>query len=143
MKEILSRLSENKAMTDPEASDLRLRGRTYAIPFEEVWQASISLCSGGLRRWTMAGVDDQSGVIEAETRSAILGVEDDVRVQIVLDYNAQTRVDMQAVSRADRGDLGRTRRAIGRFFKHLDRRLSADPNQILDTMRLGVGQEES
>jgi hypothetical protein len=143
LKGILSRIFENEARTDPEASDPRLRGRTYAIPFEDVWQASISLCGGGLRRWTLTGADDQSGVIEAATRSVILGIEDDVRVQIVLDYNAQTRVDMQAVSRVDRGDLGRTRRAIGRFFRRLDRRLKADPNQILATKRLGVGQEES
>lgn len=136
-------LLENRASTDPRARDPRLRGRTYSIPFEDVWQTSINLCGGGLKRWSIVSTDDQNGVIEAVTRSAIFGSEDDVRIEIGLDYNAQTRVDMWAVSRKERGDLGRTRRTVGRFFKHLDQRLGAHPGRILDASQPPTPREGS
>lgn len=135
MKGILRGLTENQAATDPNAVDPRLRGRTYAIPFQDVWQAAITLCGGGLRGWSIGGADDRSGVIDVVTRTGIFGHEGDVRVEIGLDENAQTRVDVRAVSRAERGDLGRTRRAIDRFLRNLDRRLDARPDQILDPTR--------
>ena len=56
----------------------------------------------------------------------------DVRIEIGLDENAQTRVDVTSQSRTERGDLGRSRRAIGRFLHRLDEDLDATPGQILD-----------
>jgi len=135
LKGIRRGLTEKQAATDPNATDPRLRGRTYAIPFENVWQASISLSGGGMRGWSIASADDQSGVIVAVVRSAIFGLEDDVRIEVGLDEDAQTRVDLQAVSRGERGDLGRTRRVVDRFIRRLDRRLDATPGQILDPTR--------
>jgi hypothetical protein len=41
------------AATAPDSTDRRLRGRTYAVPFEHVWQAARSLAGGGLRGWTL------------------------------------------------------------------------------------------
>ncbi len=132
MRRILKGLTENQAATDPEAVDLRLVGRTYAIPFEDVWQAALSLCAGGLRGWTVLASDDQRGVIEAVSRLPILGLEEDVRVEIQLDENAQTRVDLWSASHKNRANLRRHRRVIGKFLRGLDRRLSANPGQILD-----------
>ena len=76
--------------------------------------------------------DDQSGVIEAVSKTLVFGFVDDVRVEIGLDENGQTRVDLWSASQIGRGDLGRNRRTIGRFLRRLDRSLDAQPGQILD-----------
>jgi hypothetical protein len=110
-------------------------GRTYAIPFEHVWNAAVGLAKEGLRGWSVASADDLSGLIIASTSSRVLGIRDDVRVRIRLDENGQTRVDLSSMSRTERPSLGRHRRAIGRFLDRLDRRLDARPGQILDATR--------
>lgn len=132
MNGILRGLTENRAGTDPAASDPRLRGRTYAIPFDTVWQAAWRLADGGIRGWSMLSSDDQLGVIEAVAKAPILRKEQDVRVEVRLDENAQTRVDVWSSSRVVRGDLGSNRRTIGRFVRLLDRSLHVQPGQILD-----------
>jgi len=132
LKGILRGLTENRAGTDPAAADRRLRGRTYAIPFDTVWQAAWRLAGGEIRGWSMLSSDDQLGVIEAVSRTLILRKEQDVRIEIRLDENAQTRVDAWSSSRIVRGDLGRNRRTIGKFMKRLDRVLDVQPGQILD-----------
>lgn len=132
MKGILRGLTENRAGTDPAATDRRLRGRTYAIPFDTVWQAAWRLAGGEIHGWSMLSSDDQLGVIEAVSRTLILRKEQDVRIEIRLDENAQTRVDAWSSSRIVRGDLGRNRRTIGKFMKRLDRVLDVQPGQILD-----------
>ena len=53
------------AETSPDERDPRLRGRTYAIPFDRVWEAARALASGGLRRWQIIESDDYEGVIRA------------------------------------------------------------------------------
>jgi hypothetical protein len=129
---ILRGLKENQVSTDPASEDDRLVGRTYTIPFEEVWQASVALCGGELKGWSILSADDRRGVIEAVAKAALTGVEDDVRVEVQLDQNAQTRVDVWSASQKNRGTFGRNRRVIGRFLRGLDDRLEADPGQILD-----------
>lgn len=143
MNGILRGLRENQAKSDAQAVDPRLRGRTYAIPFEDVWQASIGLCGGGLWGWAISDSDDQAGVIEGLVQTALPWPDVDIRVLISLDHNAQTRVDLWAVARTERGDLGRTRRLIGRFLKRLDRRLKATPAQILDPALLPVFEDQT
>ena len=135
MKRILKGLIENQAETDATSADNHLQGRTYAIPFDKVWQAAIQVARGGLRGWSLVSADDQEGVIETSTRTSILGLQGRARVEIRLDENAQTRVDVASASHAQLGDLGRNRRAIGRFFRILDQHLEAEPRQILDTTR--------
>lgn len=132
MKQILKGLTENQAATDPRSEDVRLVGRTYAIPFDDVWRASVDLCSGGLRGWSILSSDDQRGIIEAVSKAPVIGLEDDVRVEIQLDHNAQTRVDLWSASQRNRANLGRNRRVIGKFLRRLDRSLGAKPGQILD-----------
>lgn len=134
MKELLRGLRENRASTDPKSEDERLLGRTYAIPFDRVWQAATRLAGGGLKGWSLWVADDREGVIEASTQF-LIGPAGDVRVTIGLDDNAQTRVDLVSVSRTQRGDMGRSRRSIGRFLQGLDEKLGAGPAQILDPTR--------
>ena len=132
MKEILKGLTEHQAETDPRALDTRLRGRTYAIPFEDVWQASLGLASGGLRGWSLVAADDQQGRLEVVWHRPLTRAEADIRIDIGLDRNAQTRVDVVVRSRQKFGDLGRSRRMVGLFLRRLDRQLGAEARQILD-----------
>ena len=141
MKELLRGLSEHRAETDPTSTDHRLSGRTYAIPFENVWHAATSLAAGGLRGWSLWVADDQEGVIEASVSPMLFLAAEDVRIEIGLDENAQTRVDLTSASRTTRGDLGRNRRTIGGFIRRLDGLLDAGPTQILDATKKPTWQE--
>jgi Zn-dependent M28 family amino/carboxypeptidase len=119
-------LTRNRAATGYDHWDPRLRGRTYHIPFEQVWQASLALArggKGGLRRWTLMQADDYEGVIDAEAKTFLLRYVDDVRINVYLDEDAQTRVDLASQSRKGRADFGTNARRIARFLRALDRRL--------------------
>lgn len=109
--------------TTPHASDPNLRGRTYAIPFEDVWQAAMKLTGGGLFRWTRHEADDQEGVILASTKS-LAGAFHDVMVRITLDENGQTRVDASVQARSPLTNFGRSKRRLRRFFRALDRTIA-------------------
>lgn len=128
-------LTEKRADTNPAHTDPRLRGRTYAIPFDRVWNACMELAGGGLPRWWIARADDQRGVIDARQKTFVFRFIDDVRIYVSLDNNGQTRVDMASRSRKGRADLGTNARRIHRFFRALDRHLEATPRQILDPTR--------
>jgi hypothetical protein len=132
LSEILRGLTEHRAETSPTSEDERLVGRTYAIPFEDVWQAAKRLAAGELKGWTLWVADDQEGIMEASLRPFLFLKAADVRITVGLDENAQTRVDLSATSRTERGDFGRCRRAIGRFVDRLDALLDPKPGQILD-----------
>lgn len=135
MKGILRGLTETQVATDPASTDRRLKGRTYAIPFEAVWRAATRLVEGDLRGWTLQTADDQEGLIVGSAKPLLFGGPSEVRIEIGLDENAQTRVDAWSGSPGKRGDLGRNRRILGRFFRSLDRALAATPGQILDATR--------
>lgn len=135
MKAVLRGLTENEASTDPQSVDLRLRGRTYAIPFEVVWQASLKLTDRGMLGWTLGRANDQTGIIMALARTPLTGSETDIRIRVGLDANAQTRVDLVSSSRTERGDFGRSKRHIARFLRKLDKELDAK-GKIFDPIEL-------
>jgi len=112
----------NIAETAPEDADPRLRGRTYAVPFERVWQAALAI-GGAWRGWNIVEADDYEGIIRAEATTRIFRFVDDVLIRIYLDQDAQTRVDMRSASRKGVGDFGTNARRIGRFMRKLDREL--------------------
>lgn len=124
-----------RAHTDPLSPDPRLRGRTYAIPFERVWSTALAAIHGGLPRWRVLSHDDQKGIILAEARTAVLRRDVDIHVRIGLDENGQTRVDVRTALRGAHGDMGSTRRLIGAFLAELDKRMGVAPWQILDPTR--------
>jgi hypothetical protein len=111
------------ARTAPDSPDPRLRGRTYAIPFEQVWRAAMRLAAGGIGRCCVLEHDDQDGYLRVASPSRWLRRPGEVRIHIALDRNAQTRVDVQAGSRSGRADLGGNARRIQRFLSALDREL--------------------
>jgi uncharacterized protein (DUF1499 family) len=132
VREILGRaLTESRAETDSTATDPRLWGRTYAIPFDRVWSSVLEIANSN-RGWTVVHSDDLAGVLRCEAESLFFRRVSDVFVRVSLDENAQTRVDVISRSREKKGDLGASVRRIGRFIKQLDRRLKATPGQILD-----------
>lgn len=124
-------LRKNRASTHPHHEDPDLRGRTYAIPFDDVWEATVYLAGGGLSRWLVLRADDGPGIVQAEVRPLLWGENADVLIRVKLDRNAQTRVDATSSSRGTRGDLGASKRRVLRFFQALDQRLSATHKQIL------------
>jgi hypothetical protein len=114
-------LHHNGAETMAEAPEPWLRGRTYAIPFDRVWQAALELAQGGLPRWSLIDADDYEGVIRVEISEAFLRPATRVTIRIGLGIDAQTRVDATAHAPDRRGDLGMSTRAVALFFSALDR----------------------
>jgi hypothetical protein len=125
----------SEARSDPGSPDPGLRGRTYAIPFDRVWTAATAIASGGLRGWRLLRSDDVAGTLEAEVVTSIPHRVSEVRVQVGLDQNGQTRVDLQLLEQESSFSLGGNRRRLRRFLADLDRRLGASPGQILDAAR--------
>ena len=108
------------AETAQAHEDPRLRGRTYAIPFEDVWNAAMALATVGLRRWRVVASDDEEGVIRAEATTFWRKRIDDVVIRVTLDENAQTRVDASSATR-EGSAWGRNERRLRRFFEALDK----------------------
>jgi hypothetical protein len=129
-------LTRNVAFTTPSAEDPRMRGRTYAIPFEDVWQASLHLMDGGLRGWEVHEADDREGIIRGVGGSLIDRFNSAVTIRITLDFNAQTRVDALSASRTGRYDLGSNARKLRKFFRRLDRALEQAKGQEIETLRV-------
>lgn len=118
--------------TDAGAGDPRIRGRTYAIPFETVWRAAVALAEGGLPGWSILGADANSGVIDAEATSRLLRRRSAVRILVSLDENAQTRVDLEVRALTGRfPHLGRNARFVGAYLLGLDQAAGANPRSIL------------
>ena len=136
MKGLWRAFTQNTAETHAHHPDPRLRGRTYAIPFESVWTAAVTIANGKIRGWRLVEADDERGVIMAESLTLVFRWVDDVRIHVVLDENAQTRVDLRSASRVGHMDLGRNPRTIRRFLKRLDAQLGATASQILDPTRV-------
>src|SRR6185503_7158193 len=132
---ILKGLTQNRAETHPRAEDRRLRGRTYAIPFDRVWNAALALCGGGLRGWSVMSADDREGIIRAQALTRLFRRPHDVRITIGLDENGQTRVDVASILMRSKRDLGANARRIERFITALDAKLGATAAQILDPTR--------
>lgn len=135
MSGILKGLVGRSAETHPHSRDPRLRGRTYAIPFDRVWSAAEAAASGECPRWTLISANDEAGVIVAEVRTLVSRRIGDARVEIGLDGHAQTRLDIHVVMRGRRGDLRGAARVVGAFVKRLDASLQVRPDQILDATR--------
>lgn len=124
-------LTRSSVETGPDAGDPDLVGRTYAIPFGQVWDAVVRLTAGGLKGWRMLRWDDDAGIVEAEVHGPLLPLVADIAVTVVLDQNAQTRVDLTAKGRGNWGDLGANHRRTRKFFRALDSQLNAGSDQIL------------
>jgi uncharacterized protein (DUF1499 family) len=122
---LIRALTRNRAWTEPEAPDPRLRGREYPVPFTTVWNA-VQETVRAQRRWTVTQADARRGEIQAEARTALWRFVDDVWIRVSLDDLGLTRVDVSSASRVGTGDLGVNARRIARFLHALDRRLQPD-----------------
>lgn len=126
-------MTRNGALTSRRSTDAALRGRTYTIPFDRVWNAALLLAGGELKGWRVLHHDDESGHISALAPKRLLSKPADVLVTVRLDEDGQTRVDVESTSRNAKRDWGSNRRRIRRFIGALDRKLGATASQILDT----------
>jgi hypothetical protein len=124
------------ALTAPDSPDDRLRGRTYAVPFEEVWQTATELMDGGLPRWELRESDDREGILRGVAGSLLDRFASAVTVRVTLDADAQTRVDGLAASRTARRDLGSNPRKLHRFFTALDREIEGRRGTPIASLRL-------
>jgi len=125
---IMTGLTENEAETDPGHEDPALRGRTYGIPFDTVWRAALRVAEGR-RGWEVTRRDDLEGRVEIEATTLVFNFVDDMEVEIVLDENAQTRVDARSSSRKGKADLGTNARRLRKFFRDLDREVARAPTR--------------
>ena len=119
---LLQALTRNRAFTQPESDDPRLRGRSYAVPFARVWNAAL-IVAQRTRGWTIVTSDPRAGEIVAEARTPVWNFTDDVWVRLSLDEDGLTRVDLASASRKGSADLGTNARRIARFLHALDRHL--------------------
>lgn len=126
--------TDRRVGTDLRSDDPRLRGRTYAIPFDRVWNSILALAGEEVGRWRVLRVDDEKGIIEAEAVLPILGVVGAIRFDVRLDPEGQTRVDMSCTPPGRRGSVRGAAGRIGRFFNALDRRLEVSRDQILHSV---------
>lgn len=131
-------LTRNAAFTSRGSPDPRLRGRTYAIAFDEVWQASVTLVDGGLTRWKLLATDDAEGAIRAAARGRFERFTSVITLRITLDLDGQTRVDALASCRAGRGDLGVNARRLHQFFTALDRQLEEGRDAGIAALRVDI-----
>ena len=124
-------LSQGGAATHPDHPDERLRGRSYAIPFERVWTGALLVAEEEVEGWSVQRWDDRAGTIFVEAHVQFLRRTDDVKIHVSLDPNGQTRVDVESEARQGKIDLGRNARRIGEFLTLLDRTTEAQADQIL------------
>lgn len=124
LKTTLRGLFSNGARTAESPTHDWLTGRVYAIPFELVWQTSLGLAGGGLRRWHLTHADDQDGVIRAERGPAFLRPTLAIEIEIGLTEDAQTSVDAEARAPDRRVDRGASARALALFLHSLDNALA-------------------
>ncbi len=120
-------LTRNRAFTDPEADDPRLRTRVYGVPFARVWTAALGT-AGALRGWKVTASNPRSGEIAAEAATRTLSFVDDIWIRVSLDEDGQTRVDVASQSRVGRADLGTNARRIARFLHAMEGRMHAGDN---------------
>lgn len=114
-------MGRTSAVTAPNAEDPQLRGRTYAIPFEDVWQGALRVVRERLRGWTLDTADDQEGHIIAHVQGWFKKLNGIISITITLDEDAQTRVDAQAVTPDTTRDWGLNARRLRAFTRALDR----------------------
>jgi hypothetical protein len=120
-------LRGNRAFTDPEAEDPRLRTRDYAVPFARVYHAALET-AGAQRGWAVLAADPRAGEITAEAVTRVWRRVGDVWIRVSLDEEGQTRVDLTSQSRNGSADLGANARRIARFLHALERRISGARN---------------
>jgi hypothetical protein len=128
---LASALNKYRAETNPWSEDPRLIGRTYAIPYEEVWRTCMKFVAER-GRWRLLEEDDLAGFIRIRCITLVFRREDNLEIRVGLDENALTRVDVRAGSKRSRMDLGLNVRRVGWFFKKLDELLGAENGKILD-----------
>jgi uncharacterized protein (DUF1499 family) len=99
-----------------------MRGARLEHAFAEVWRAAV-LLARSQPRWHVVETDPAAGRIVAESTSRMWKFVDDVVIDLSLDENGFTRVDVSSHSRKGRFDFGVNGRRIRSFLRKLERAL--------------------
>lgn len=97
-------------------------GRTYTVPFAEVWDAATADIRSR-RGWEIVHADEERGLLTVVCRSRLRRSSDDLSVWVRLDEYGLTRVDARAGSREGRLTPGANRRRVLDLLDSLDRAL--------------------
>lgn len=108
-------LIDTRAADGPE-------GRTYTVPFAEVWDAATADIRGR-RGWEIVHADEERGLLTVVCRSRLRRSSDDLSVWVRLDEYGLTRVDARAGSREGRLSPGANRRRVVELLGALDEAL--------------------
>jgi len=112
----------NEARTRPDHPNPRLRSRTYGFPFPDIWGA-VGTAASTRPRWSITGADPRAGTLRVEVRTPRMKHTHDVRIDLTLDENGLTQVDVESRSRKGFADFGANARRIERFLEALDAQL--------------------
>lgn len=94
-------------------------GRTYAVPFAEVWDA-VAAEIDSRRGWEIVYSDEERGLFTVICRSRLRRSADDLSIWVRLDDFGLTRVDARAGSREGRLTPGANRRRVLDLLRALD-----------------------
>jgi hypothetical protein len=102
-----------------------LKGRSYGIPFDRVWNTALALVREGVAGSRLLHADDIRGILEAEGGAWLGGAPDEVWIRISLDENVQTRVDVDLIATSGLWIAPiRHRWRLARLLAQLDARLN-------------------
>jgi hypothetical protein len=112
-----------------------LRGRTYSIPFEDVWQGALRIIREKSKGWILDSADDQEGIITADIKGIHKKLNGRFEIRVALDGNGQTRVDARSNTPQAFSDFGVNRRRVDTFFRALDRESQREWQRRIATSR--------
>ncbi len=111
--------------TGESAAYPELRSRVYYADVNRVLNAAEqAICR--LPGWTFVSRDTENDALEAEARSLLGALTDDITVYVMPLGHGQTRVTLRARARLGAGDLGRSAARIRQLQQAMDDRLNAD-----------------
>jgi len=135
--DVLARLRPRDRVDYPGAAAAALQRAAYPdiapldldVPVRVAYDAALALITK--RKWTIGdarapGPGRREGVIEAVTRTPIMGFRDDVVIRFV-PLGQGTRIDMRSASRVGTHDLGANASRIRSMFEDIDDFVSAAP----------------
>ena len=94
-------------------------GRTYAIPFADVWDA-VAARVAAQRGWELVHADEERGLFTIVCRSRLRRSVDDLSIWVRLDEDGLTRLDVRAGSREGRQTPGANRKRVTELLQALD-----------------------
>ncbi len=111
-------LSHNDVSTSPDSTFPERITRHYKLPSQQLLaKAKQAVEQLG---WQLQSLDDESGKLHAVVTSSLFKYKDDVYISVSAIAEDTVALDIRAVSRKGKGDLGTNTRHIMVFYKMMD-----------------------